>query len=150
MFCIVQDIELADIKVIKELGVFIDGRVQGYSFRYLKKYTPTKQAFRCRRNLHVIVWNSGRLDNSELSNILPKAVKGKYFAKRTEKCKILSNLLDKVVENLEDHGCPKNQHAVDEEIWIRSSDTFIHKTTIHCAKRQAKLLGKWITRHLML
>ena len=33
MPCILPDIKLADINVTRELGVFIDGKVQGYSFR---------------------------------------------------------------------------------------------------------------------
>ena len=94
MCCIVLDIELADKNVLKYLGVFIDGNVQGYSCRPPKKYKPTKQAFWCTRNMHGIVWNSGRLENSEFSNILPRAVKCEFFAKGTEKCKILGNQLD--------------------------------------------------------
>ena len=116
MSCIVLDIELADENVIKELGVYIDGKVQGYSFCPPKTYKPTKQAFWCTRNLHGIVWNSGSLDYSELSNIPSRAVKDEYFAKGTEKCKIFGSLLDKEVENLEDQGCPKIQDLVDEEI----------------------------------
>ena len=76
MSCIVLDIGLADKNVFKELEVFIDGKVQGYSFRPPKKYKPTKQTFGCTRNMHGIVWNRGRLDYSELSNILPRAVNG--------------------------------------------------------------------------
>ena len=98
------------------------------------------------------MWNSGRLDYSQLSNILPRAVKGEYFAKGKEKCQILGNLLDKRVENLEDHGCPKVQDLVDEEIWICSSYPFRHKTTLHfhCAERKTKLFDNWILRHSML
>ena len=76
MSCILLDTELADKGVFKELGVFVDGKVQGYSFRPPKKFKPKKQAFWCTRNLHRIVWNPGCLDYSELSNILPRAVKG--------------------------------------------------------------------------
>ena len=150
MSCIVLDIELAEKNIIMELGVFIDGKVEGYSFRPPKKYKPTKQSFWCTRNLHGIVWISGRLDYSELSSILPRAVKGEYFAKRTEKCKILGNLLDKGVESLQDHGCPKFQELVDEENWKCSTYSFGHKTTLHCAERNAKLFGNWIMRHSML
>ena len=96
------------------------------------------------------MWNSWCLDYSELSNILPIAVKGEYFAKETEKCEILGNLLVKEVENLEGHGSPKVQDLIDEEIWICSSYPFRHKTTLHCAERKAKLFGNWIMRHLML
>ena len=147
MSCIVLEIKMADKKAIKELGAFIDGKVQGYSFRPPKQY---KQAFWCTRNLHGIVWNSRRLDYSELSNILPRAVKGEYFAKGTESGKNLGNLLDKEVEKLEDHGCSKIHDLVDDEIWICWSYPFRHKTTLHCAKRKAKLFGNLIMRHLML
>ena len=85
------------------------------------------------------MWNNGRFDYSELSNILPRAVKGRYFAKGTEKGKILGTLLEKELENLEDHGCPKVQDLADEEIWICSTYPFRHKTTLHCAERKAKL-----------
>ena len=79
-------------------------------------HKPTKQAFWCTRNLQGIVWNSNRLDYIELSNILTGAVKGEYFAKGLEKSKILGILLDKRVENLEDHGCLKVQDIVLEEL----------------------------------
>ena len=106
----------ADINFNKESGIFIDGKVQGYSFCPPKKYKPTKQTFWCTRTLQGMVRGSGRLDYSEFSNILPRAVKSQYFANGLEKCKVLGNFLDKDVENLEDHGCPKVQDLVDEEI----------------------------------
>ena len=90
------------------------------------------------------------MDYSDLSNVLPGAVKGEYFARRTEKWKILDKLLAKEVENLEDHRSPKVQYLVDEEDWICSSDQIRHKTTLHFAKSKAKLFGNWIKRPLML
>ena len=78
----------------------------------LQKEQTHKKAFWSTRNLHAIMWNSGRLD----SNILPRAVKGGYFPKATEKGKILGNLLDKGAENLE--NCPKVQDLFDERTWI--------------------------------
>ena len=59
--------------------------------------------------------NSGHLDYSELPNILPSDVKGGYFAKGTEKSKILGSWLGKEVENLGDHGSPEVQDLVDEQ-----------------------------------
>ena len=70
-----------------------------------KKYQPTEQAFWCTRKLHGIVWNSGCLDYSELPNILPRDVRSEYFAKRREKFKILGNLRDKEVENMDNPDC---------------------------------------------
>ena len=93
MSCIVVDIEQTDNILVRNWDSF-DGKNQGYSVCPPKRYKPTKQALRCTRNLHGIVWNSGRLDYSALSNILPRAVKGVYVAKGTEKCKNLCNLMD--------------------------------------------------------
>ena len=150
MYCIVLDIDLADENVFKELGVFCDGKVQGYAFRPPKKYKLTKPAFWCTRNLHGIACNSGRLDYSELLINLHRTVKDEYFAKGTEKCKIRGNFLDKEVETLENHGCARVQDIVDEEMWICSRYPFRHKTTLHCAERTAKMFGNWILRHLLL
>ena len=143
MSCIVLDIELADKNNNNELGVFIDGKVHGNSLRPPKKCKLTKK-------LQGIVWISGRLDYSGLSDILPRAEKGEYFAKGTEQSKILANLLDKEVESLEDHGFPKVQDLLDKKFGIRSSYQFRNKTTLHCSERKAKLFGNWIMRYLML
>ena len=150
MSCIILDFGLASINVIKELGGFINGNVQGYSFRSPKKCQPTKQAVWCTRNLHQIVWISGRLKYNELPNILPSNVKGDFFAKGTERYKILGTLMGKEVENLENHSCPKVQDLGDEVMWICSSHPFRHKTKLHCAECKAKLFGNWIRQHLKL
>ena len=100
------------------------------------------------KKLAGIAWNSGRLDYSELSSILPRAEKGEYFKRGTEKCTFLGNSLHKEVENLEDSGSPKVQEIVDEKIGIFPSYPFRHKTTLHCAERKTKLFGIWITWHL--
>ena len=70
------------------------------------------------------------------------------FFKGTEKRKVLGILLDKEVEKLEDHGCPKVQYLVDEELWICSIHPFRLKTTFHCAKRETYLIGNWIMKFL--
>ena len=118
------------------MGVFIDGNVLGYSFGPPKKYKLTKQAKDwCTRILHGIVWTSTeRLNYSGPPKIFPRDVKGQYFAKRQDLC----HLLDKEVKNLDEHGCPKVQNLVDEEMWINSSFLFRHKTTLHYAEREAK------------
>ena len=72
VFCFVLDIELSDVNLIRELGVFIDEKVKGYSSRPAKKYKPTKQAFWYTTNLHGSLWNSGSSDYSEVLNVLQK------------------------------------------------------------------------------
>ena len=60
--------------------------------------------------------------------IFPRDARGDHFAKVTEECKVFDNLLDKIVENLDDHGCPKTRDVVDaeayEEVWLSSSHPF--------------------------
>ena len=80
------------------------------------------------------MWNSGRLDYSELANVLSRDAKGEYFAEGTKERQTFSNLLDKEMENSKDHGCPKVQDLVDKEVWIYSSYPFRHKTVPDNAK----------------
>ena len=100
------------------VGSFHWWQSSGFFVSSSKKVQTHQASFCCTRNLPGFVWNSGCLDNSELPNILPRYVKGEYFAKGTEKCKILGSLLGKEVENLDDHGCPKigDLGEADEEI----------------------------------
>ena len=101
-------------------------------------------------NLHGIVWNSGHLDYSEIPNILTSDVKGEFFAKRIENCKILGSLMDKNVKNMDDHSCSKFQEPVetDKRKWICPSYPFRHKTTLHRAERKTKLFSGWTKQHL--
>ena len=76
------------------------------------------------------------------------------FAKRFEKCRLLTRLLGQNVENLDDYGCPKIQDLVGEgktnSSWICSSYPFRHKPRLHSAERKAKLSGDWALQHLNL
>ena len=62
MSLIVLDVELADKNDVKELGVFIDGQVFGYSFKPPASFQPTFQTHWCTNKLHKIDWRSGALD----------------------------------------------------------------------------------------
>ena len=106
------DIELAELKVVKELGVHFDGQVFGYSFKPPKNYQPRHQKLWCTQNLLNIDWKSGSLDYSRIKTLLAelRQYRAEYFAKGLEKCKFLSTLLDNDVEILDDFGCPKIQH----------------------------------------
>ena len=88
-----------------------------------------------------IVWNRGRLDYKEHSNIVPREIKTDFSAKGTEKCQLLASSLDMEVENLDNYGCHKVQDLVDEEMWISSSYPFRPKTTRHGVECKAKLFG---------
>ena len=132
-----------------ELLVFIDGKVQGYSFCPPKKYEPTKQTFRCTKTLHGFVRNSERSDHSELANILRAALMGEHFGKGKETCESLGNFLDRRVETWEGHSSPKVQDLVAEEMWNCSSYSFKHKTTLRCAEHKANVFGNWIVGLLM-
>ena len=111
MSCIVLDIELTDKNVIKELGLFIDGSVQGFSFCPPKTFKPNKQTTWNTKHLHGIAWSSGKLDYEKLFAVFYdiKVMNAEVFAKGLEKFRLLTNLLGQNVEILDDYGCPKIQ-----------------------------------------
>ena len=146
MSCIVLDIELTDKNIVKELGLFIDGSVQGFSFCPSKTFKPNKQTTWITRHLHGIAWSSGKLEYEKLSAVFYdiKVMNAEVFAEGREKCRLLTSLLGQNVENLDDYGCPKIQDLVKtDSLWICSSYPFRHKTRLHCAERKAKVYGEW-------
>ena len=127
MSCIVLDIELTEKKIIKELGLFIDGSVQGFSFCPPKTFKPNKQTAWNTRHLHASAWNSGKLEYEKLFVVFYdiKVMNAEVFAKGLEKCRLLTNLLGQNVENLDDYGCPKIQDLVKtDSLWICSNYPF--------------------------
>ena len=151
MSCIVLDIELTDKNVIEELGLFIDGSVQGFSFCPPNTFKPNKQTSWNTKHLYEIAWSSGKLDYYKVFAVFYdiKVMNAEVFAKGLEKCRLLSNLLRCNVEDLDDYGCPKIQDLVKTDcLWICSSYPFRHKTRLHCAERKAKVYGEWAMQHL--
>ena len=143
---IVLDKELTEKNINKELGLFIDGSLQGFSFCPPKTFESNKQTSWNTKHLHGTAWNSGRLDYENLSAVFYdiKVMNAEVFAKGLEKCRLLTNLRGQNVENLDDYGCPKNQDLVKtDSLWICSSYFFRHKTRLHCAERKAKVYGEW-------
>ena len=131
MSCIVVDNQLAEKNVFNELGTFFVGKIQGYSFRPPKEYQPTRQAFWCTRILHIIVWKSGSWDYCELSIILHRAVKGEYFAKGTEICKLQDDFWKKSWKNWKITVFPKFKVALMKKFGtarVTHSDTGPHFT----------------------
>ena len=150
MSLIMLDIELAVKNVGKELGVYIDGQVVGYSVTPPKHYQPTHQTLWCTQSSHKIDWKSGSLDYSCTNTMLAelRQYRTEYFAKRLEKCNFLSTLLGKEVENLDDYGCPKIQHLNTD--WLCTNYPYRHKRNIHCAERKAKAFGEWTVQRFSL
>ena len=58
----VLDIELTEKNIIKELGLFIDGSLQGFSFCPPKTFKPNKQTTWNTSHLHGIAWSIGKLE----------------------------------------------------------------------------------------
>ena len=149
MFWIVLDIELTEKNIIKELGLFIDGSLQGFSFCPPKTFKPTKQTSWNTKHLHGNEWSSGKLDYGKLFAVFCdiKVMNAEVFAKGLEKCRLLTNILGQNVEN--DYGCPKIEDLVKtDSLWICSSYPFRHKTRLNCAERKAKVYGEWAMQHL--
>ena len=95
MSCIVLDIELTEKNIIKELGLYIDGSVQGFSICPPKSFKPNKQTIWNTSHLHGIAWSSGKLDYEKLSAVFYdiRLMNAEVFAKGLEKCRLLTNLL---------------------------------------------------------
>ena len=151
MSCIVLDIDLTEKNIIKELGLYIDGFVQGFSFCPPKSFKPNKQTTWNTSHLHGIAWSSGKLEYEKLFAVFydKKVMNAEVFAKGLEKCRLLTNLLGRNVENLDDYGRPRIQDLVKtDSSWICSSYPFRHKTRLHCAERKAKVYGDWDMQHL--
>ena len=78
-----------------------------------------------------------------------KVTNAEVFAKGLENCRLLTNLLGRNVENLDDYGCRKNQDLVKtDSSWICTSYFFRHKTRLHCAERKAKVYEEWAMQQL--
>ena len=138
---IVQDTELTDKHIIRELGLFIDGSLQGFSLCPPKTFKPKKQTTWNTSHLQGIAWSSGKLDYEKLFAVFydTKVMNAEVFAKGLEKCRLLTTLLGQSVENLDDYGCPKIQDLVKtESLCICPSYSFPHKTRLHCDERKAR------------
>ena len=100
--------------IIKELGFFIDGSLQGFSSCPLKTFEPKKQTTWNTSQLHGIARSSGELDYERLFAVFYdiKVMNAEVFAKGLEKCGLLTTLVGKNVEILDDYGCPKIQDLV--------------------------------------
>ena len=151
MSCIVLDIELTEKNIFKELGLFFDGSVQGFSFCPPKTFKPNKQTTWNTSHLHGIAWSSGKLEYEKLFAVFHdiKVMNAEVFAKGLEKCRLLKNLLGRNVENLDDYGCPRIQDFIKtDSLWICPSYPFRHKTRLHCTERKTKVCGEWAMEHL--
>ena len=86
MSLIVLDIELTEKNVIKELGLFIDGSVQRFSFCPPKTFKPNKQTMWNTSHLHGNAWSSSKLEYEKLFAVFYdiKVMKAKVFPKGFE------------------------------------------------------------------
>ena len=97
---ILLDIELTEKNKIKELGLLIDGSLQGFSICPPKTFEPNKQTTWNTSHLHGIAGSSGKLEYQKLFAVFYdiKVIKAKVFAKGLEKFRLLTNLLGRIVE----------------------------------------------------
>ena len=144
MSLIVLYIELTEKNINKELGLFIDGSLQGFSFCPPKIFKSNKETTWNTKHLHGIAWSSGKVDYDKLFAVFYdiRVMNAEVFAKGLENCRLLTNLLGRKVESLDGYGWPKIQDLVKtDSSWICSSYPFWHKTRLQCAEREAKVYG---------
>ena len=87
MSLIVLDIELNEKNIIKQLGLYIDGSLQGFSFCPPKTCKPNKQTTWNTSHLHGIVWSNGKLDYDKFFAVFYniKVMKAEVLARGPEK-----------------------------------------------------------------
>ena len=144
MSLLVLDIDLTAKNVIKELGLFSDGSLQGFSFCPPKIFIPKKQT---RWNIQGIAWSIGKLGYEKLFAVFYdiKLMNSEVCAKRFEKCRPLTRILGQYVENLDDYSCPKIQDLNGEgkanSSWICSCFTFPTQNKASLCREKSK--GVW-------
>ena len=91
MSLIVLDIELTEKNIIKELGLYIDGSLQGFSFCPPKTFKPNKQTTWNTNHLHGTSWSSGKLVYDKLFAVFYdiNVMNAEVFAKGPETCRLL-------------------------------------------------------------
>ena len=84
---IVLDVKLTEKNNFKELGLYIGGSMEGFSFLPPKTCKTNKQTTWNTTNLHGIAWSSGKLDYEKLFAVFHdiKVMKAVVFAKKTWK-----------------------------------------------------------------
>ena len=150
---LVLDIELTEKNKFKDLGLFIVGSLQVFSFCPSKIFKPNKQMTWNTNQLHGSAWSSGKLAYEKIFaffyNI--KVMNAEVFAKGLEKYRLLTTLLGQNAVSLDDYGCPKIQNLVKTDSSCSCcSYPFRHKTRLHCAERKAKVQGEWALQHLFI
>ena len=124
MSLIVLDIELTEKNIIEELAIFSDAPLKGFSFCPPETFKSNKQTSWNTKHLHGIAWSSGKLDSDKLFAVFYdiKVRNAEVFDKGLEKCRLLTSLLGRNVEKLDDYGRPKIQDFVKtDSLWICSS-----------------------------
>ena len=83
MSLIVLDIELTEKNIIKELELFIDGSLPGFSVCPHETFKPNKQLTWNTRHLHRIASSSGKLEYEKLFAVFYdiKVMNAEVFAK---------------------------------------------------------------------
>ena len=130
-------IELSEKNIIKQLGHYFDGSLQGSSFCPPKTFKTNKKATWNTSHLHGIAWSSGKLDYDKLFAVFfhIKVMNAEVFAKGFENCRMLTRFLGQNVGNSDDYGYRKIQDLVGvaNSFWMCSSYPCRHKTRLHCA-----------------
>ena len=120
----VLGIELNEKNIIKELGIFFDGSLQGFSFCPPKTFKANKQTTWNTNHLHGSAWSSGKLQFEKLFAVFfdIKVMNAEVFAEGLEKCRLLTTFLGQILENLDEYGCPKIQDLVKPDSFWNCSN----------------------------
>jgi hypothetical protein len=121
--------------------VFVVGKYVQETFRFLPPYTMEPHA----STSSGINTNDGSILYSSLIRTLSESTLQIYTVKTLTKCRLLTDLLDRPIINLDDFGCPPSESFVPGAGCSLPCHRFPGKS---CAVRNARSLFGWLKYHL--
>lgn len=145
--------------VIKELAVRSNNYADIIHFLPPKEFQHLTDSEQRTHNwvtkfLNGLSWQDGELSYSFVSQILTsislRHPRAKLFAKGKLKCAILTEYLQRAVENLEDLNCPKIDFLLNSNstpCFRHSKNYPISQPRKHCAVLKSQLFFDWLTKN---
>ena len=148
----VVDVELFHGEIIKELAICTSTFSRCISFLPPKHLEVNKKSTKVNSylsaKLHKIQWLSGQFSYEDLSVVVNLfTVPGvQLYAKGSVKCRILSEIFQREIKNLEELGCPAIAQF-DKISLLCEAYPVKHRNNLHCAQRKAKTFYSWLQTH---
>ena len=126
--------------VIKELSIAGDNIFE--TFQFLSPYGMRLHG----GSENGINWDDGHIPHNQMSSVLNEAVAdfAHLYANGDSKCTLISQLLVRLVHNLEDFNCPSHRYLKHK---FNCTKPCHRNHSFRCATRHAHSLYEWLMFH---